>query len=252
MGGWVGGSTQVIDLQGYCTHSGCQEGRPRESARGSARERRGAWIVRGARAGGEARAHRVHDLPFMGRQSVPRTVLSPHARRASLLLHCCPSDVALELCALLSLTHRLPLISSVSVACLGDTWLFELSPAGDYILSLSCIKASEREGMVLVKVRQAFLDHQGRLDAGQRQAHLEQWQRRLRADKALAATTNLRGARQRKEGIGSSSGTPANIFTQELAIDPFEIGFAYGGVDPGTLHARGLLHEVHRCTVPVW
>jgi hypothetical protein len=108
-----------------------------------------------------------------------------------------------------------------------------------------------KDGMVLVKVRQAFLDHQGRLDAGQRQAHLEQWQRRLRADKALAATTNLRGARQRKEGIGSSSGTPANIFTQELAIDPFEIGFAYGGVDPGTLHARGLLHEVHRCTVPV-
>ncbi len=115
----------MSDLQGYCTHSGCQEGRPRESASGSARERMGAWSVRGARAGGEARVYRVHDLPFMVRQSVPRTVLSQHARRDARSLHHCPS-VALELLRLLlSLTHHHPLVSSVSVACLGDTWLSE-------------------------------------------------------------------------------------------------------------------------------
>ena len=83
-----GGSTQVSDLQGYCTHSGCQEGRPRESARGSVRERMGAWSVRGARAGGEARAYRVHDLPFMVRQFVPRdnTLAACTPRRAFVAL----------------------------------------------------------------------------------------------------------------------------------------------------------------------
>ena len=31
---------------------------------------------------------------------------------------------------------------------------------------------------------------------------------------------------------------------QELESDPTEIGFAFGGIDPGILHARGQLHEV--------
>ena len=44
--------------------------------------------------------YRVHDLPFMVRQSVPRTALSQHARRDALSSHHCPS-VALELLRLL-------------------------------------------------------------------------------------------------------------------------------------------------------
>jgi hypothetical protein len=63
----------VRDLQGYCTHSGCQEGRPRESTRGSAWERMGAWSVRGARARGEARAICVRDLPYMLGEGLCRT-----------------------------------------------------------------------------------------------------------------------------------------------------------------------------------
>ena len=101
-----GGSTQVSDLQGYCTHSGCQEGRPRESARGSVRERMGAWSVRGARAGGEARAYRVHDLPFVVRQFVPRdnTLAACTPRRAfvALLPERCTRAVASVATSILS------------------------------------------------------------------------------------------------------------------------------------------------------
>ena len=50
---------------------------------------------------------------------------------------------------------------------------------------------------------------------------------------------------------GQPGGSSFNVFAQELAVDPMEIGFAYGGVDPGTLHAKGQLHEAHRCTYSV-
>ena len=37
---------------------------------------------------------------------------------------------------------------------------------------------------------------------------------------------------------------PASL-NLELKSDPQGIGFGFGGVEPGTLHARGELHEVH-------
>ena len=35
-------------------------------------------------------------------------------------------------------------------------------------------------------------------------------------------------------------------YQQELTCDPTGIGFAFGGVEPGILHAHGQLHEVHK------
>lgn len=60
-----------------------------------------------------------------------------------------------------------------------------------------------------------------KLETSRRQQYVEQWDRRLRNDKLK------------------------NDVAGELGIDPTGIGFAYGGVYPGHLHAKGKLHEKH-------
>ena len=42
-----------------------------------------------------------------------------------------------------------------------------------------------------------------------------------------------------------------NPFVQELRSDPLSIGFAYGGLYPGVMHAKGQVHESHKCTYSV-
>ena len=37
-----------------------------------------------------------------------------------------------------------------------------------------------------------------------------------------------------------------NVYRNELHSDPLKIGFAFGGVEPGRLHARGQLVETHK------
>ena len=73
-----------------------------------------------------------------------------------------------------------------------------------------------------------------KLDAAQRRAQVELWNRRLTADRAL--TTN------KKAAIASPG------FAHELTDCRRGIAFAYGGLHPGTLHAHGALvktHQVH-------
>jgi hypothetical protein len=66
-----------------------------------------------------------------------------------------------------------------------------------------------------------------RLHAGQRQQHMAQWSRRLLNDKLQHEVAS------------------------ELESDPTGIGFAYGGMHPGVLHAKGALFEAHKVSFSV-
>ena len=117
------------------------------------------------------------------------------------------------------------------------------------------------------------------LAASARQQHMMQWARRVAVDRSLAAQT-LNGTRaqamkgdkktkvdlddaigdERKSGTaatrrkGRSNSDPLastarqgqSIYANELASDPRRIGFAFGGVEPGRLHAHGQLVETHK------
>ena len=37
-----------------------------------------------------------------------------------------------------------------------------------------------------------------------------------------------------------------DLQAETAMLDPTSVGFAYGGVFPGTLHSKGALHEVHK------
>jgi len=84
------------------------------------------------------------------------------------------------------------------------------------------------------------------LDATIRQRHMQLWALRLSADKKAAANRvpkeSAEGDGKRKKGMDAASRT-ANSYAHELSVDP--LGFAFGGVDPGTLHAHGKLVKVH-------
>ena len=45
--------------------------------------------------------------------------------------------------------------------------------------------------------------------------------------------------------------TASKVILQERAADPSAIGFAYGGVFPGVLHAHGQLHAAHKVTYSI-
>ena len=66
-----------------------------------------------------------------------------------------------------------------------------------------------------------------KLDTTARQQHMQQWERRLLNDKL-------------KYDVAS-----------ELAVDPTGVGYAFGGVHPGYLHAKGRLHEKHTVSYSV-
>ena len=109
------------------------------------------------------------------------------------------------------------------------------------------------------------------LPAGDRQQHLRAWSRRLAVDRSLG------GGRQQKLGSADSGSSAADAFAaaksrsgsaqqlragrrrgkvnvkdqqgkyeNELAADPHHIGFAFGGMEPGRVHARGKLIETHK------
>ena len=111
-----------------------------------------------------------------------------------------------------------------------------------------------KEGAELVRRRE-------KLDAGQRQQHLQMWARRAAVDRTLAATNEQAAAKKSKTSAvaaaaaaAAAAATPhgnTNVYVQELQSDPKEIGFAYGGIVPGVLHSKGKLHDVHKVTYSV-
>lgn len=101
-------------------------------------------------------------------------------------------------------------------------------------------------------------ERKGPLDAGQRQAHMRAWRRRQAIDRSLetqkskVSTDDNTKSRSRKGDIAldnskaRSMRSRQGIFKNELDSDPSGIGFAFGGMDPGRLHAHGRPHDTHR------
>lgn len=89
-----------------------------------------------------------------------------------------------------------------------------------------------------------------RLDAGERRRHMQQWVRRQRIDKSVAQKDAAAKAEKHKRGHDrhgeAGNARKMSPYQQELTCDPTGIGFAFGGVEPGILHAHGQLHEVHK------
>ena len=95
-----------------------------------------------------------------------------------------------------------------------------------------------------------------RLDASERQSHMTLWARRLQTEGvsqakplsvALTARNTARNtARQSSPGRKGQHESPQGpSYAHELAADAKGVAFAFGGVDPGTLHAGGKAVKTH-------
>ena len=99
-----------------------------------------------------------------------------------------------------------------------------------------------------------LIDLRSRLAASERQSHFAAWARRLAVDKSLEKSrvakdkvrqrendeTAPRRARSGKEAMALAAAvadSSRGMFANELSSDPKGIGFAFGGIDPGRLHA---------------
>lgn len=107
-----------------------------------------------------------------------------------------------------------------------DEVLQELGPlpSGE---SMRPTPVASRGWVTLVKDGKKLVTSRVRLHAGQRQQHMAQWSRRLLNDKLQHEVAS------------------------ELESDPTGIGFAYGGMHPGVLHAKGALFEAHKVSFSV-
>jgi len=117
--------------------------------------------------------------------------------------------------------------------------------------------ASEATGWVTtIKHGKRFVTSKVRQSTGSRQAHAEQWVRRAATDRALSKSKAE--AQQRNADVGektkSSAGAAGMIVPKislELDADPSGIGFAFGGVYPGVLHAKGKSIETHKVSYSI-
>ena len=115
------------------------------------------------------------------------------------------------------------------------------------------------------KGEQELVTPRGHLAAGERQRHLQHWARRLAVDKTVAVQSTQKQKRpddipSSKQAFGAPSPTRrkkrdldlfttrdgASVYTNELSADPTGIGFAFGGVEPGRLHAHGQVYDTHK------
>ena len=85
------------------------------------------------------------------------------------------------------------------------------------------------------------------LNSGQRRRDMSLWEQRKAADRLMQKSGTE--AKNRTHGK-MSEGQQAELiagpsFAHELVSDPDGIGFAFGGVDPGTLHAHGQVIKMH-------
>ena len=91
-----------------------------------------------------------------------------------------------------------------------------------------------------------------------RQRHLEQWARQSgldshrERDRAMARDEAQDFEQQMAKELRAevsqrvTARRATSAYLRELERDPLHIGFAYGGVFPGRLHAKGKLHETHQ------
>lgn len=129
-------------------------------------------------------------------------------------------------------------------------------------MNVSKIKLQHNVGWVtLAKNGEALVTKQsGRLPAHMRQIQRQQWTRRVAIDSARERGRALERDRASedekmklakggtREPLHSRPPVTASAYRREIDTDPSGIGFAYGGIYPGRLHAKGRLierHEVH-------
>ncbi len=97
--------------------------------------------------------------------------------------------------------------------------------------------------VTLVKNGQKLVSSRVQLGPGSRRQYMQQWARRKANDRAMAAAPS---------GSGTKAAESSRMPTlQELEADPSGIAFAFGGMEPGTLHAHGQLHEVHKVSYSI-
>ena len=82
-----------------------------------------------------------------------------------------------------------------------------------------------------------------RLEAGERQQHMSLWQRRKMTESIAKAA--LSSKFHEKDAQKKAEITVGPSFASELESDPQGVAFAFGGCDPGTLHAKGQVIKQH-------
>lgn len=135
--------------------------------------------------------------------------------------------------------------------------------------------------VTIAKEGRRFVTLAAHLDASSRQQHLQAWQRKVRADKTIDRAKAAKAEDSHQVGgMGASTGaqfgspmyakqmgaTSAKMrseikqqertqarrrYANELESDPTGTGFAYGGVYPGKLHAKGKLFEAHKVSYSI-
>ena len=115
--------------------------------------------------------------------------------------------------------------------------------------------------VTLAKEGRKLVTPRTHLAAGTRQKHMQAWARRKAVDSSLAAGAMQKNkpkpdydrvddkakfGGRRKAVAHILTKNDRNLYVNELKADPAGIGFAYGGVEPGRLHARGQLIETHK------
>ena len=109
--------------------------------------------------------------------------------------------------------------------------------------------------VTIAKEGKSLVTSQGKsLGAGERQQHMVAWERRKQVDKTIAVFS-AKGQRSKgDDGMSSKKGTSVGLtnkwklgaFWNEVTSDPTGVGFAFGGVEPGRLHAKGKCVDVHK------
>lgn len=88
------------------------------------------------------------------------------------------------------------------------------------------------------------------LEAGDRQLYLRAWARRVAVDKSLekpkGTAAQDRTLRRTKDFLPQANRNASSVFQNELSSDPSGIGFAFGGIEPGRLHAHGRPVDTHK------
>ena len=113
--------------------------------------------------------------------------------------------------------------------------------------------------VTLAKEGRKLVTPRTHLAAGARQQHIQAWARRKAVDSSLAATALQKNkpkgdehvgrdavGQRRKKPVVSVGKQDNGLFINELKSDPNGIGFAYGGVEPGRLHAHGQPVQTHK------
>ena len=105
--------------------------------------------------------------------------------------------------------------------------------------------------VTLVKGGKKLVTSRVRQSAGSRQQHQQQWTRRMANEKQ--SQRSLVAASGGGEKVNKDAAVKKIVegVSLEISSDPTGIGFAFGGIHPGTLHARGNLFEAHNVSYSI-